>query len=204
MYLRVPSCAIFLVLLTLLCYKPVDANPFSSLLHITSVSPSSIQDSPLESASTTASHLEPSTSSSTSTTERISYVTTYWTAFINTSYVLQNNQTSVPMYHTDRSETGRYSTASNRDVHGVAVEMVSKSAKQKLSNDNSDNETLFYADDNTGCFPPFVDNYPHNESWIAVVKRGQCTFNEKVMHASALNASGYLFMTTKTVKRYSR
>ena len=44
----------------------------------------------------------------------------------------------------------------------------------------------------TGCFPPFLDNYPHNETWIAVVKRGRCTFNEKVKNAFALNASGII------------
>ena len=37
-----------------------------------------------------------------------------------------------------------------------------------------------------------MDNYPHDQSWIAVVKRGKCTFNEKVKNALELNASGVL------------
>ena len=69
--------------------------------------------------------------------------------------------------------------------------MISK--ESKLRGENSSSETASQNDEDiTGCFPPFQDNYPHNEPWIAVVKRGQCTFNEKVKHALELNASGVL------------
>jgi len=94
-------------------------------------------------------------------------------------------------YHTEHTETGRYSTSFNEDVKGVAIEMISDHESLRLENNSLDSRLL--KDGNiTGCTPPFVDNYPHNESWIAVVKRGGCTFNEKVKNALDLNATAIL------------
>ena len=48
--------------------------------------------------------------------------------------------------------------------------------------------------DRSGCNPPFRQNYPvaGEEAWIAVIRRGGCTFNEKIRNVLALNASGVL------------
>ena len=113
----------------------------------------------------------------------------YWTAFINISYVHITTNGSKRMYHTDNSETGRYSTSLPIDVRGLAIKLVSENSNQ------SNNNNSLHPEENgdiTGCFPPFLDNFPRNESWIAVVKRGHCTFNEKIKNALDLNASGIL------------
>ena len=112
----------------------------------------------------------------------------YFTAFVNLSYVHYDKNNSRPNYHTDHSETGRYSTADHSDVHGVAIQMISK--RSELTSSSNDSEPS--DSDITGCYPPFLDNYPRNESWIAIVKRGHCTFNEKIKNALDLNASGVL------------
>ena len=113
----------------------------------------------------------------------------YWTAFINISYIHIKSNGSKHMYHTDHSETGRYSTSHPIDVRGVAIVMISENSDQS---NNSDPTHAEEEGDVTGCTPPFVENFPHNESWIAVVKRGGCTFNEKIKNALDLNASGIL------------
>ena len=113
----------------------------------------------------------------------------YWTAFINISYVHISGNGSKRMYHTDNSETGRYSTSLPIDVRGLAIKLVSENSNQSNSNNSLHPEEN---GDITGCFPPFLDNFPRNESWIAVVKRGHCTFNEKIKNALDLNASGIL------------
>jgi hypothetical protein len=67
------------------------------------------------------------------------------------------------------------------------------SRKSNLEHGGNLSDTSFQEDgDVTGCVPPFVNNYPRNESWVAVLKRGGCTFNEKVKNAKELNASGVL------------
>ena len=43
-----------------------------------------------------------------------------------------------------------------------------------------------------GCSGPFIQNWPKDEPWIALIQRGQCTFNQKISHAESLNASGVL------------
>ena len=93
------------------------------------------------------------------------------------------------MYHTDHSETGRYSTSHPIDVRGVAIKLISENSYQSNNSDSTHPEE---EGDVTGCTPPFVENFPQNESWIAVVKRGGCTFNEKIKNALDLNASGIL------------
>ena len=84
----------------------------------------------------------------------------------------------------------RLGSSGGNSFSGVALVM-----KSEKSNAGSSNvpETSFHEDDDaTGCVPPFVNNYPRNKSWIAVVKGGGCTFNEKVKNAKELNASGVL------------
>lgn len=132
----------------------------------------------------------------------------YWKAFLNVSYM----DPKLRVWRTAREETGRYSHGNTDDVTGIAVEIVSY---DPFSNSSSieeggdvTNSTLVtsYADDVdidddddnaverlTGCDPPFVANYPTNgEKWIAVIRRGKCTFNQKIQNALKLNASGVL------------
>ena len=178
-------CAAFFTLGTLHNYGVVEALSTSS---------SSSKHSKLSELETAASSSSPESSTSSrvissSTSFSASVGREYWTAFINISYlVYTHNDSSKPdTYHTEDSETGRYSTSFNRDVQGIAVEMISTQASLK-----QDNNSLREDGNITGCKPPFIDNFPHNESWIAVVKRGGCTFNEKVKNALDLNASAIL------------
>ena len=112
----------------------------------------------------------------------------FFTAFINISYASYNENTSSMYYHTYHSETGQYGTSSHSSVHGVAIQMISRRFQLRYSSKTSELSGI----DITGCYPPFLDNYPNNESWIAIVKRGNCTFNDKIRNALDLNASGVL------------
>ncbi len=38
----------------------------------------------------------------------------------------------------------------------------------------------------------FLPTWPRDRKWIAVIRRGKCTFNTKISNALALNASGVL------------
>ena len=122
--------------------------------------------------------------------------TDYWTAFINISYIDKTNESS-PVYHTAHSETGRYSAGIAKDVRGIAVKMISESDLQGDPENKISNPANLQDKDITGCYPPFVTNYPKNEPWIAVIKRGHCTFNEKIKNAMDLNASGVLVYDDK-------
>ena len=42
------------------------------------------------------------------------------------------------------------------------------------------------------CQGPFLRNWPADQSWIALIKRGNCTFNTKIANALGLKASGVL------------
>ena len=44
----------------------------------------------------------------------------------------------------------------------------------------------------SGCSGPFVKNWPKEGPWIALIKRGDCTFSQKIKNAESLNASGVL------------
>ena len=47
--------------------------------------------------------------------------------------------------------------------------------------------------DFTGCSGPFEPNWPDKgQPWIALVQRGECTFNQKIQNALELKASGIL------------
>ena len=145
------------------------------------------------------SHTESTTlpSSRALSTPTTSYKETdYWTAFINISYIDKTNESS-PVYHTAHSETGRYSAGIAKDVRGIAVKMISESDLQGDPENKSQNSANLQDKDITGCYPPFVTNYPKNEPWIAVIKRGHCTFNEKIKNAMDLNASGVLVYDDK-------
>ena len=126
----------------------------------------------------------------------INFTAQYWTAFLNISYVDSERQ----VWHTERSETGRFGSNGVREAAGVAVEVISSvrgpkrgGAPQSL---NGHTEPEFSDDDDgldrSGCTPPFRQNYPAGEAWIAVIRRGGCTFNEKISNVLALNASGVL------------
>ena len=104
----------------------------------------------------------------------------YWKAFLNVSYL----DTERNVWHTERAETGRYSSGNNNDVSGVVIEMETVEPFEESSVRGDD----VY----TGCYPPFKANYPENEPWIALVRRGKCTFNHKIRNALKLNASGVL------------
>lgn len=187
MYSDIIICAVLLILGKLHKHDFVEAASSSS--NNSNLSESKIEDSNLKPESNKSSE-----HSSYSTSIRTSYVNgpqNYWTAFINISYVHYKPNDTRPLYHTDKSETGRYSTANNKDAIGVAVVMTSKRSILKPGSNLS--ETSFQEEDDlTGCFPPFVQNFPQNESWIALVKRGGCTFNEKVKNAITSNASGVM------------
>ena len=126
--------------------------------------------------------------------QSINFTTQYWTAFLNISYVDSGRQ----VWHTERSETGRFGSNGVREAAGVAVEIMSSVRDPKRGgaphNLNGHTEPDFSDDglDRSGCTPPFRQNYPLGEAWIAVIRRGGCTFNEKISNVLALNASGVL------------
>ena len=43
-----------------------------------------------------------------------------------------------------------------------------------------------------GCQGPFLRNWPTDQSWIALIQRGNCTFNTKIANALGLKASGVI------------
>ena len=104
----------------------------------------------------------------------------YWTANINLSYVDSQHQ----LWHTERTETGRYSNGRQIDhppeAEGIVVHI-------RAVKDGPEGQ-----EDNSGCEGPFAANYPKDEPWIALIKRGNCTFQTKLVNAKALNASGVL------------
>jgi hypothetical protein len=42
------------------------------------------------------------------------------------------------------------------------------------------------------CKGPYIPNWPIDKPWIALIRRGKCTFNSKIANALSLNASGVL------------
>lgn len=132
----------------------------------------------------------------------INFTSQYWTAFLNISYVDSGRQ----VWHTERSETGRFGSNGVKEATGVAVEIISSVQNPKLRSPHNLNghaaaDAPGYSEDGldrSGCTPPFRRNYPvpgegeEGEAWIAVIRRGGCTFNEKIRNVLALNASGVL------------
>lgn len=117
----------------------------------------------------------------------------YYTTYINVSYV--NLQRRI--FHTERSETGRYSTNGRIGLaSGLAVIIQSKiNPKNNISNDTSI-EQMQEEDPDTGCSLPFINIFP-KEPYIAVMKRGGCTFNTKVVNAVSAGAVGVLIYNNR-------
>ena len=141
----------------------------------------------------------------------------YWTAYIQIDHITIDEKTNKRKFYSELSETGVFISKNSRDVKGVAVILQSlqpnrnRRSNNTASDDNSslDMSLSFRSESNehrtrsnsgfqenvtraTGCVPPFLDNYPNNESWIAVVRNGQCLINDKIQNALSLNASGVL------------
>lgn len=57
----------------------------------------------------------------TATIPEKSGVTEYYTAFLNISYFDKNRG----VYHTEKTETGRYSTTAHKNFHGAVVPLMS-------------------------------------------------------------------------------
>jgi len=112
-------------------------------------------------------------------------VTEYYTAFLNISYFDKNRG----VYHTEKTETGRYSTNIPKDFFGTVVPLVSNFSVVSNAN-KSDLPDINY--EITGCSGPFVKHWPKDGPWIALIKRGDCTFSQKIKNAESLNASGVL------------
>jgi len=112
------------------------------------------------------------------TEERIT--SEYFTAFINISYYDHNHG----VLHTERTETGRFSSNPAKEVSGVIVEL--------LSNITNPSDNATHIIDRSACQGPFLRNWPADQSWIALIKRGNCTFNTKIANALGLKASGVL------------
>jgi len=120
-----------------------------------------------------------------STSTHTDGVTEYYTAFLNISYFDKNRG----VYHTEKTETGRYSTNVPKDFYGTVVPLVSNFSVVQTEN-KSDLPDIHY--EITGCSGPFVKNWPKDGPWIALIKRGDCTFSQKIKNAESLNASGVL------------
>ena len=77
-----------------------------------------------------------SAGASTSSSQGINFTSQYWTAFLNISYVDPERQ----VWHTERSETGRFGSSGVKEAAGVAVEVLSS-----VQNSKSRNERNIYA-----------------------------------------------------------
>jgi len=108
-------------------------------------------------------------------------ISEYYTAFLNISYFDKNRG----VFHTEKTETGRYSTSTPNDFWGTVVPLISN-----LTVSSKKNLSVHY--ETNGCSGPFVRNWPQDKPWIALIKRGDCTFSQKIQSAESLNASGVL------------
>ena len=96
--------------------------------------------------------------------------------------------------YTETTETGVYVSQNSLNFEGGAVILQPNVTKR---NDQKNVIVPEDAVDKSGCFPPFLENYPKNESWIAVVTNDQCSIEDKVRNAHNLNASGLLIYDAK-------
>lgn len=104
----------------------------------------------------------------------------YTTAYLNVTYRDQPNN----RVFSEKSEIAKFGGAHIYPAQGVLVHITSVRG------------------DHTGCTLPFRsstaglandnNNLPHNEPWIALVKRGGCNFQVKVDNAYRSNASGII------------
>jgi len=82
------------------------------------------------------------------------------------------------------------------NVEGVAVFVISGSTNDHFPKNSLRTEVP----GNLGCKGPFLKNYPSGESWIAIIQRGECKYNEKIKNAMKLNASGVLIYDSENKK----
>lgn len=99
----------------------------------------------------------------------------YTSAFLNVSY--HDNRG----FHTDKTEVGRYGGGPIGPMFGRIVHVGSQRDR----------------DDHTGCVLPLRDSNRDalplsGEPWIALVKRGKCSFETKVENAFHSEAAGIL------------
>ena len=96
--------------------------------------------------------------------------------------------------YSETTNTGVYVSKNSLNFEGGAVIL-----KPNVTKRNDQQNVIVPEDavDKSGCFPPFLENYPKNESWIVVVTNDQCSIEDKVRNAHALNASGVLIYDAK-------
>ncbi|CAH0561074.1 unnamed protein product [Brassicogethes aeneus] len=104
------------------------------------------------------------------------YNDVFTSAFLNVSY------NDARGYHTDKTEVGRYGGGPIGSMFGKIVHVTSKTDK----NDHSGCTLPLMSSNGDGALP-----LP-GEPWIALVKRGRCSFETKVEHAFHSEASGIL------------
>lgn len=107
----------------------------------------------------------------------------YTTAFLNITYV---NRVTGELV-SEKSDLGKFGDAHESVVRGVLIHVRSGSYAA--------NEDPF-----TGCSFPLKASYgwlPVNEPWIALIKRGGCSFQQKMENAYNSNASGFIVYNDK-------
>lgn len=108
-------------------------------------------------------------------------IESYTTAFINVSYFDPTTGTT----KSERSEVAKFGELHVSPASGVLVHV-------RTANGG--------AEDYTGCgFPlvPSFGQFPKDEPWIALVKRGKCNFQLKMENAYNSNASGIIVYNDK-------
>lgn len=109
-------------------------------------------------------------------------IESYTTAFLNISYA----DKLTGHVKTEKSEVAKYGEFHVSSVSGVLVHVKSAMA-------NGDDALA-------GCsFPlkPSYGEFPKDEPWIALVRRGRCNFQQKMEHAYNSNASGIIVYNDK-------
>lgn len=82
----------------------------------------------------------------------------------------------------DKSIVYRYNSLSKVfDVKGIVVPILTETTAD-----------LPEQEDNFVCKGPFVKNYPSDEPWIALIRKGECSFDEKIANVMKLNPSGII------------
>ena len=113
----------------------------------------------------------------------------HWKSSITIQHVTFNNKTMRQTVYSDTSETGVYISKDSLAFEGLAVIMQFNVSKQnEMSNLMLPEDAM----NKSVCFPMFLENYPQNESWIAVVRNDQCSIEDMARNAHNLNASGVL------------
>lgn len=105
----------------------------------------------------------------------------YTTAYINITYTDETGQR-----RNDKTESGKFGETHIQEASGLLIHV-----RQALSNGAEDPFTA--------CRLPLKASYGSlpNEPWIALVKRGGCSFQQKVENAFYSNASGIIIYNDK-------